>query len=317
MFVLKPMPGTRDDTAFVGFADYLDTVLSRRWIILSVCAVTMLTTFLYARRQKTMYRATATFLAAEPAIMKSQGLFLDSILRNNPRFLQANALNPELLDPLLTTSFDVPGADTPIVLLDYLGIDDGSLEDRLYSGRAALAAAIEVNIPDGRFPFLLAVNVKLDSPQVGSQIANRLVEQFVGADLTLQARRASERTSFIESLVEDVGVDLRIAEDRLEKYKDSNRLSSSISVVAEVARLERDLETQSALFVRLRKEELLYNSVGQEGGSAISMVEKARPPREPYTMGVGAKVGLAGLGSLLLAVVLACFAESLARRRFR
>ena len=177
-------------------------------------------------------------------------LFLDSILRSNPRFLEANASNPELLDPLLQKRFDIPGADAPMTLLDYLGIDDGSLEDRLYLGRSVLADSIDVGIPDSKFPYLLAVSVSLDSPELASQIANSLVGQFMGADLALQARNARERASFINSLVGDVSVDLRFAEDTLDEFMDSNRLLSSISVAAETTRMRRDLEVQREFYLQ-------------------------------------------------------------------
>ena len=175
----------------------------------------MLLTFIYSKRQKPMYRAIATFLVTGPGQLKSEGLSLDSILRNNPRFLEAHALNRKLLDPLLKESFDVPEVDAPLSLLDYLGIDDGSLEDRLYFGRLALARSVDVSVPDQQFPFLLSVSVSLNSPKMASQIANSVVERIVQADLALQTRRARERTSFINSLVKNVGVDLRAAEEKL------------------------------------------------------------------------------------------------------
>ena len=173
-----------------------------------------------------------------------------------------------------------------------------------------------MSIPEQQFPYLLAVGVSLDSPEVASQIANSLVEKFVEADLSLRARRARERTSFINLLIEDAGVDLRAAEDTLEKFKDSNRLLSSIPVATEKVRLQRDLEVQREFYVRLRKQSLFYELAGQKGISAISIVEKARPAIEPYTLRVRTKVGLAGAGSLLLAVILACAVESL-RGRFQ
>ena len=74
---------------------------------------------------------------------------------------------------------------------------------------------------------------------------------------------------------------------------------------------------QSGFFIELRTREAVSRLAGDEEVSAVSFVERAYPPREPYTSGAGTEVVLAGVAGLLLALTLACAAESLGRVRFR
>ena len=67
----KPVSSARNDGVVGSFGN--SAVFRYRWMILTACALTMLVTFIYAKRQKPMYRSTATFLTAEPGLMKSAG----------------------------------------------------------------------------------------------------------------------------------------------------------------------------------------------------------------------------------------------------
>ena len=139
-----------------------------------------------------MFRATATFLVAKPRLMWSRGVHLVQLFRSQPSFLVEHALNPELLDPLLMESFHVPGAGVPMVLLDYLRIQEDSLSERLYLGRSFLARNVEVSIPNQSYPFFLSINVSLDNPEMAAQIANRLVERLAEADRLRQGRATKD-----------------------------------------------------------------------------------------------------------------------------
>ena len=89
-------------------------------------------------------------------------------------------------------SFHVPGAGVPMVLLDYLRIQEDSLSERLYLGRSFLARNVEVSIPNQSYPFFLSINVSLDNPEMAAQIANRLVERLAEADRLRQGRATKD-----------------------------------------------------------------------------------------------------------------------------
>ena len=171
-YVLEPIRSSRNDSGSRGVANYVATAFRYRWMILLVCVVSMLAAFLYSTQQKPMFRATATFLVADPSALHSRGAPLGVIFRNHPSFLVEHALNPELLDPLLLESFRVPGESAPMVLLDYLEVQEDRLSERLYLGRSILARSVEVSALNRLFPFSLSIDVSLDDPEMAAQIAN-------------------------------------------------------------------------------------------------------------------------------------------------
>ena len=117
--------------------------------------------------------------------------------------------------------------------------------------------------------------------------------------------------------IEAVRLDLKAAEETLERFLDANRLVSTARLTVQRRRLEREVAFQSGLFIELRTRESVSRLAQDEEISAVSIVERAYPPREPYTRGAGTKVALAGVASFLLALVLACAAEFFGRVRFR
>ncbi len=316
-YVLKPISDLKNGSAGGSLFNYVRIGQRHRWMVLSVCVVSMLAAFLYSMRQKPMFRATATFLVARPGILRSRGVGLGVLLRNRPDFLVEHALNPELLDPFLMERFHVPGAGEPMVLLDHLGIEEDSLSERLYLGRSFLERNVEVTVPNESYPFLLAIDVVLDNAELASRIANRLVERVAEADAMRRGRANREHASHIEIQLQTVKLDLKAAEEALEKFLDANRLVSTARLTIQKRRLEREVRLQSGLFIELRTREAFSRLAGDEEVSAVSFVERAYPPREPYTSGAGTEVVLAGVAGLLLALTLACAAESLGRVRFR
>ncbi len=317
VYVLQPISRYGNDIDWSWLARYRDNVVHRRWLILSICLLSMLATFIYSARQEPLYRAAATFLVADSRTLNSRGLPLETILRSHPRFLAEHALDQELLDPLLMQRFDLPGVDAPVALLDYLGIQNANLEDRLYFGRSVLARCTEVNVPDPKLPFVLSVNVTLDSPEMVSQVTNSLVERIMEAARIRQEESSRQRTSFLDSQAKAAEVDLWAAEEKLERFLDTNRKTSSPRLTLERERLERDLALKREFFVELRVQEAVSRLNERGSISAISILERAYPPREPSTLRMGTKVTLAGVGGLLLAVVLVCVAESVVWGRFR
>ncbi len=303
-YVLEPLSSFGRGSDSGAFANYLVAVFQHRWMILSICAVAMLATFLYSKYQKPMFQATATFMVAGSRAMHTRGASLDRIFSSHPLFLVEHALTPELLDPLLLESFHAPGEDAPMAFLDYLGIQGDSLSERLYLGRSLLARSIEVSIPNRLLPFFLSIDVSLDDPEMASQIANRLVERLAEVDVLRQGKASKEQTSLIEIQAEAVELDLRAAEETLEKFLDANRLMSTARLAGQKRRLEREVELQSGLFIELRTRLAVSRLTEDQGFSAVSIVERAYPPREPYTLLAGTDIALAGLAGLLLALAL-------------
>ena len=147
---------------------------------------------------------------------------------------------------------------------------------------------------------------------MAAEIANRLISLISDFDLSIRAKRARRRTAFINSQLVIAEQELREGEEALEEFQERNRLAT-VKLRTEKSRLEREVKLQSELFVMLRKEQTSARIAEQSEGSAISVLEKAYPPREPYTPGIASDFILAGSAGFLLAIVLAFAAEWVAK----
>ena len=115
--------------------------------------------------------------------------------------------------------------------------------------------------------------------------------------------------------IEAAELDLRAAEETLEKFLDANRLTSTAGLALQKRRLEREVELQSNLFIELRTRLAVSRLKVDDEISTITIIERASPPHEPHTLGAGTEVVLAGVAGIVLALVLAGAAEFIGRGR--
>ncbi len=297
------------------FLTYLDVLLRRRWMILAICVLSVLVAFFYSKRKEPRYRASAAFLVQESdrsTIAGAPNYRPYQAFRNPADYYRRVALSSEILDPLLMERFHVLGSVEDTTLLEYLETGEGELKDRSYIGRSILAGCITV-ASQRNFPNLLSLKVSFDNPELAAEIANRLIGLISDFDLSIRAKRARGRSSFIESQLEVAARELREGEEALEEFQERNRLSSSVKLLTLRNRLEREVQLQGELFVMLRKEQALARIAEENEASAISVLEKAYPPRQPYSPNTRADVVLAGFAGLVLAIVLAFAAEFVAK----
>ena len=306
----KASGGDRDSTSLI---TYLNVLLRRRWMILAICVSSMLVAFLYSKREAPRYRASAAFLVEESVrgtgnIAGARDFRPYQSFRNPANYYRRVALSSQILDPLLMEQFQIPGSAEAMTLLDYLTIKEGELKDRTYLGRSILAGCIQLGGQAG-FPNLLSLNVSFDSPELAAEIANRLIGLISDFDLSIRAKRARGRTAFIDSQLRLAQRELKDGEEALEEFQERNRLSNSVKLRTLQGRLQREVQLQGELFVMLRKEQAVARIAEENEISAISVLEKAYPPREPYMPKTGSNVTLVGFAGFLLAIVLAFAAE--------
>ena len=304
-----PTSAPRNDHDSISFVTYLDVLLRRRWVILAICALSALVAFLYSKQKEPRYRASAAFLVEESGrgtIAGARDYKPYQAFRNPADYYRRVALSSEILNPLLMERFSVPGSVETTTLLDYL-TEEGELEDRTHSGRSILAGCIAIGSQTS-FPNLLSLTVSFDSPELAADIANRLISLVSDFDRGIRAKKARSRSDFIDTQLEVAQRELGEGEQALEEFQERNRLSS-IKLRTQLGRLEREVLLQGELFVLLRKEQAMARIAEEIEAPAISVLEKAYPPRQPYTPNIGSDVTLAGFAGFLLAIVLAFVAE--------
>ncbi len=314
-YVLIPaaVPGNDHDSS--SFLTYLDVLFKRRWMILAICVLSVVVAFFYSSRQTPGYQASAAFLVEESdraTIAGASDYRPFQSFKNPAEYYRRVALSSKILDPLLMERFHISGSVEGITLLDYFTSEEGELKERFYIGRSILAGCIQVG-SQRSFPNLLTLNVSFDTPEVAAEIANRLIGLVSDFDLSIRAKKARSRSTFIASQLDIAQRELKKGEEALEEFQERNRVSNSVRLRTQQGRLERDVKLQSELFVTLRKEQARARIAEENGASSISVLEKAHPPRKPYTPNIRRDVILAGFAGLLASIVLAFVLELVGR----
>ncbi len=317
VYVLTPADFAQsfDDEDQISLVSYLNVLLRRRWLILGCTFFAALAAYAFSKLQTKEYQATATFLVAEKSgsVAGEQGDSLFVSLKNPVDYYKKIAVSSPILDPLLKTEFTNPrGGTGTMTLLDLWKVKGGSQEERLYYGRRALSDRIDLSNPR-EFPYILTLQVTAESPRLAADLANRLIAALSAYDVELKTSNAREKIRFIDSQVKDTESKLQSAESKLEQFLERNRVLTATPLRMEKDRLEREVQLQQELSVTLKKELELARITEKKEASAISVIDKATPPRAASRPRTLMNVALAGVVGFMMAIFLAFVLEYAAR----
>ncbi len=315
VYVLTPAEfgenGTEDG---ISLMHYINVLIRRRWFIVGICFFAVAAAYVFSKLSPKEYQATATFLLAEKTgtVIGEQEDSLFTALKNPGEYYKKVAVSSTILDPLLKeVALPDPKTGNTSTLMEIWKVEGDNEEDRVLKGRESLAKRIEINNPRD-FPNILTLTVTAESPRLAADLANNLIDRLSKFDVTLRSSSAKQRTGFIQTQLAATEAKLKVAEARLQQFLERNRVVPAYLQV-ERGRLEREVELNKDLFLTLRKELELAQLSERKESSAISIIDKASPPRyrsKPKTL---MNMALAGVVGLMFAVFAAFVLEFLAK----
>lgn len=121
-YVLTPSYYPYEQEEEVSLLAYLNVLLKRRWQVLGLTLLTVLSAWFFSLLQAPLYEAGATFLVAEKASpgvvgQGEEGVFL---LKDPVAYYKKIATSSPILDRLLEQEYPDPGTGQPRLLLDIL-----------------------------------------------------------------------------------------------------------------------------------------------------------------------------------------------------
>ena len=103
-------------------------------------------------------------------------------------------------------------------------------------------------------------------------ILERIINQF-------KLSRVVEQKNFIENRMIEVKKDLTIAEDGLKEFRDRNRnIISSPALLLQQARLVRDVEVQTQIYITLKTQQEMVKIEEIQGSSMIQILDHPEAP---------------------------------------
>jgi uncharacterized protein involved in exopolysaccharide biosynthesis len=198
----------------------------------------------------------------------------------SPAFYAALIKTPDVLERLVDTTFTTSKDPKPRSLASIWDISGKTPP----LGRQAVIDKLQRVISSSVSPKLdlVVVNVSTRDPALSKQLADAMLRQVNWFNLRTRQSRAAAERQFDERLVQEVGTDLRRAEDATQQFLQENQQSRmSAALEMEKQRLARHLEMVNARYVtvmtaydRARIDEVRDTPV-------ITLIEEPRTPVKP------------------------------------
>ena len=137
-----------------------------------------------------------------------------------------------------------------------------------------------ISVSKGRGVKLLTLSVKSSEPQLSADIALGVIDVVNEIQKKFQSKSISEKRIFIEERTEEVSIGLKKAEENLKLFRESNRsVMSSPALMLEQARLLREVEVQTQIYITLKSQYEL-NKIEEVGkGNSVEILD---PPEIPF-----------------------------------
>lgn len=273
------------------YFDLVCTVLLKHYRVIGLfCIACVASSVLYVQSQSPSYTATVTLHIAQANTMFSfdQWMWNDDekfqdtqigILQSKKLMrrvaAKSNAHEAERITP---ASFDAGIAKLGKQWLANLTQDEESeippapIEDQIAAAADEISSLIGIAKPPGReYSNLLNVSVTTADPNLSTKIANTIADVYIELVFENEIESARKSQEFLTDRLSILREDLRIAEERIQDYREEENIVLSSSGVNEV---DQELSALSDRYFearenRLRKENL-YQQVHNVSGSRQS-----------------------------------------------
>jgi uncharacterized protein involved in exopolysaccharide biosynthesis len=185
-------------------------------------------------------------------------------------------MSEAVLKEVIYAKYQTEKYSQPVDLIEYWGIQGStplrSYELALKQLQGSLTADLE------RPTFVLTVSIMTREPKLSADILNNVVHGLDKFLRTKKINNATERRKWIEQRLEEVKRDLETSENNLRAFREKNRrITESPQLLLEEARLAREVEINSTLYVELKKQYELVKIEEIRNLAIINVMDEARP----------------------------------------
>lgn len=143
-------------------------------------------------------------------------------------------------------------------------------------------AGISVFVMD-RKTGIITISVTTKNRYLSAGIANEYISQLESYNLDTRKSKGKENEKFISQRLVETEGELKEAEDNLEAFQTKNRnfyTTSSPELAMELARLEREVEIKSKVFLTLTQQYELAKIEAKKDVPIVQVLDYAKPPEQ-------------------------------------
>jgi len=313
--------GTVNSADEVSLINIANVLLRQRWLILAIAGSVVAATVLAALIAPKIYSVESSFIIQKrdqpPAagLAAQLGVDVNSVdATQSPAFYANLIKTPDVLDRLVDTVFTTSAEPKPRPLATIWNISDRNTDARRRAVIDKLQKVVSSSVSQKLD--LVVVRVTTEDPGLSTQIADAILRQINWFNLQTRQTRAAAERQFDERLVEEVGADLRRAEDETQQFYQRNqqpRMSAELEM--DKQRLTRRLEILNARYVsvvtaydRARIDEVRDTPV-------ITVIQRPRMPVRADPRGIPKKALLMFVLGLVAGSIVALVRHGLASMR--
>jgi uncharacterized protein involved in exopolysaccharide biosynthesis len=189
-------------------------------------------------------------------------------------------LSETILRPVIYNKYKTENYDTLVNLIQFWEFDD---EDENLNYEDCLGKLREkvLSMDVNKETFVITLSVETTEQQLSADIANYITSQLDIYQRYFRSSNASEQRKFLEGRIDEVKKDLTKAEEALKNFREKNRkVVDSPELLLEQARLQREVELNSTMFIELKKQYELAKLEEIKNTPVVQILDKARPPAE-------------------------------------
>ena len=300
---LTPGPGSSPESAGdATIFSALNGLLRQRALVLGCAVLFGAAGGLWALSRERVYTSVSSFMpegrqSAAGGLAAQLGLSLPGMGGSeSPQFYVDLLRSRELLGSAVTTALTVPGSPRPMTLVDLYDVEGETPALRRDAAIDRLDAAVDLS--SSARTNVVSVKVSASSPTLAQQLNRRLLDLLGEFNLRRRQSRASEERRFAEERLATVKAELRVAEDRLQTFLQSNRdYENSPSLVFSYERLQADVVLLRQVVMTLQQSAEQAKIEEVRDTPTITLVESSSLPVRPDPRGtvkfalIGAFVG--------------------------
>jgi len=278
----------------------LNALLRQRALVLGFAVALGIAAGSWSFLRERVYGSSSSFMtegrqSAMSGLAAQLGLMLPGASGGeSPQFYADLLQSREILGATATTAFAMPGSGArPTTLVDFYRAKGTTPALRREAAIDRLAKAVDVYVSPRTN--VVTVRVTAAMPELAQQINQRLLTLLGDFNLRRRQSRASEERRFAEERLTTVKGELRVSEDRLQSFLQSNRdYRNSPSLVFAYERLQADVMLLRQVVTTLQQSLEQAKIEEVRDTPTVTIVESPSLPVRPDPRGV-AKFTLIGI----------------------
>ena len=266
--------------------EVLAIIWARRKIILVLSFGASLLTLGILFLSPNYYKATATLLPeTERSKLSALSQFADvaQLAGVNIPGSEISRLYPSIVSSesvlrnVIERKYSTKRSPQPVTLIEYFEIDKGSQEENMFYAVKEFRSLMSTSYENKTG--MVTISAEMKEPQLAADVVNAIVSELDSFMRLKKITSASEQVKWIDTRLNQVEVDLKKSEEALKSFREKNRrVIDSPQLLLEQARLEREVQMNSTIFVELKKQYELAKLDEIKNSTVVNILDRASTP---------------------------------------